>query len=200
VRGVWGLTVLALTGCGSSDRPGLVGGATPVYNKETGALEQLLSDSDGDGKVDTRAFMDGVRLKHIEIDRNADGAPDRWEFYLPAAGATAAGAPAAQTLLSHVEEAGAFDKRITRREFYQQGILSRVEEDTDLDGRPDKWEFYEAGTLARIDLDLLGKGAATRRLFYGAGGAVTRVEADPEGDGTFVPVPAAAPIVKQNGG
>ena len=44
-------------------------GIAPVYNKETGRLEQLLSDRDGDGRQETRAFMDGAQLQRIEIDR-----------------------------------------------------------------------------------------------------------------------------------
>ena len=197
VHFAWIVGVLLFCGCRSADPP-LVGGATPVYNKETGALEQLVSDRDGDGKLETRAFMDGVHLKHIEIDRNADGATDRWEFYLPAT-ATAAGAPASPPRLSHIEEAGAFDKRITRREFYRDGALHRVEEDTDLDGRADKWELYAAGALARIDLDLVGKGVPTQRLHYGPGGNVTLVETDPECDGTFVPLVRPPGGVRKNG-
>ena len=54
--------------------------ATPVYNKTDGKLEQVLSDSDGDGKIETRAFMDGRKLLRIEIDRNADDRADRWEY------------------------------------------------------------------------------------------------------------------------
>jgi hypothetical protein len=193
------LAIPLIGGCRSAPPPAVEGGATPVYNKDTGALEQLISDRDGDGTIDTRAFMDGVRLKHIEIDLNADGRPDRWEFYLPAPAAAAAGAPAAPTQLSHVEEAGAFDARITRREFYQNGALVRVEEDTDINGRADKWEFYEAGTLTRIDLDLVGKGAATQRLHYRPDGSVSRVETDPEGDGTFSPVTREAGTTRKNG-
>ena len=60
-------------------------GGTPlvstVYNKESGKLEQLVSDRDGDGRAETRAFMDGAVLKRIEIDRNGDGVVDRWETY-----------------------------------------------------------------------------------------------------------------------
>ena len=169
----------------SGNRPDRIGDATPVYNKQTGALEELHSDRDGDGKVETRAFMDGVRLKHIEIDRNADGKTDRWEFYTPAAGAAAG---SSETTLSHVEEAGAFDARITLREFYQGGAKVRVEEDTDLDGRIDKWEIYERGVLARVELDLLGKGYPSQRLVYRADGNLDHIETDPEGDGVFVPL------------
>jgi hypothetical protein len=185
-----GALALALSmtmAAGCSKEPGRIGDATPVYNKQTGALEELQSDRDGDGKVDTRAFMDGVRLKHVEIDRNADGKTDRWEFYVAAPGAPAGGA---QTVLSHVEEAGAFDGRVTLREFYQSGVKVRVEEDTDLDGRIDKWEAYERGVLARVDLDLIGKGYPSQRLIYRGDGNLDRIETDPDGDGAFVPLPA----------
>jgi hypothetical protein len=181
------IALLPLVGC-SGGRPARIGDATPVYNKQTGALEELQSDRDGDGKIDTRAFMDGVRLKHIEIDRNGDGKTDRWEFYVPGAGVSPG---AAQTALSHVEEAGAFDDRVTLREFYQGGARVRVEEDTDLDGRTDKWEFYDRGVLARVELDLVGKGYPSQRLVYRADGNLDRIETDPEGDGTFVPLPAS---------
>ena len=184
--GAFALALTTSAGC-SNQRPARIGDATPIYNKQTGALEELHSDRDGDGKVDTRAFMDGVRLKHVEIDRNADGKTDRWEFYVAAPGAAAGGT---QTVLSHVEEAGAFDTKVTLREFYQNGAKVRVEEDTDLDGRIDKWERYERGVLARVELDLVGKGYPSQRLVYRGDGNLDRIETDPEGDGTFVPLPS----------
>ena len=186
VSGLLALGLVVCTGCRGATAGADAGKADPVYNRDTGKLEQLASDRDGDGKVDTRAFMDGVRLKHIEIDRNADGQVDRWEFYLPPA--TASVAPG-QAQLSHVEEAGAFDGRITRREFYQDGMVARVEEDTDLNGQTDKWEFFDAGILARVELDLVGKGLPTQRLVYRPDGNLDRVESDPEGTGRFTRVP-----------
>ena len=78
---------MARLAAGSPCAKATPGGATPVYNKQTGRLEQLLSDKNGDGKIDTRAHMDGVRLKMIEIDLNGDERPDRWEYYVPANGA-----------------------------------------------------------------------------------------------------------------
>jgi hypothetical protein len=158
---------------------------TPVYNQQTGRLEQLVSDRNGDGKIDTRAYMDGVRLKHIEIDLDGDERPDRWEFYAPPSSGRAAGVPAVGAMIDRAEEAAGSDGRITRREFYVNGVIERVEEDTDLDGRPDKWEFYEAGALARVDLDLRGQGFADRRLVYRADGSFGHVEEDPDGDGRF---------------
>jgi hypothetical protein len=161
---------------------------SPVYNQDTGKLEQLVSDRDGDGRAETRAFMDGAVLKRIEIDRNGDGAPDRWEYY---SGGKAGGPGAAveAPVIERAEEANGPDARVTRREFFIAGAVQRVEEDTDLDGRTDKWEFYEGGQLARIELDLIGKGAPSQRLVYGRSGTVIRVETDPDGDGKFVLVP-----------
>lgn len=153
--------------------------ATPVYNSQTGRLEQLVSDRDGDGKVETRAFMEGTRIVRVEIDRNGDGRPDRWETYAPPS------QPGGQGLIERAEQADGATDTITRRETYENGVISRVEEDTDNDGRLDKWETYGGGRLERVDMDLSGKGRADRRLIYGAGGNVERVEADPEGDGTF---------------
>jgi hypothetical protein len=169
--------------------------ATPVYSETTGRLEQLVSDRDGDGVAETRAFMDGARLLRIEIDRNADGQPDRWEYYapdgtVPGSAPTSAPAPGDDPPpILRAEEASGPDGRITRREYYERGRLARVEEDVDADGRMDKWERYEAGVLVRVDLDLSGRGTADRRLWYGADGQVERVEADPDGDGTFEPAP-----------
>jgi len=154
----------------------------PVYNRETGKLEQLVSDRDRDGKIDTRAFMDGAVLKYIEIDRTRDGQPDRWEYY------TGGESTTSPSKIEHAEEANGFDRRITRREFYADGVIRRVIDDVDSDGRPDKWESYEGGTLSKVELDLLGKGFPSQRLIYDAAGTVTRVETDPEGDGSFVPV------------
>ena len=171
--------------------PATAGGATPVYNKQTGRLEQLLSDKDGDGKIDTRAHMDGVRLKMIEIDQNGDERPDRWEYYVPAPKVGATASQPGATVIERVEEAAGQSGAITRREFYVEGVIARTEEDTDLDGRFDKWEQYEAGQLMRVDLDLKGQGFASRRLLYRADGQFDRVEDDADGDGKFVPLPAS---------
>jgi hypothetical protein len=154
---------------------------TAVYSKETGRLEELASDRNGDGKVDTRAFMDGVRVERVEIDRNRDGRADRWEYYGPN---TSGGAPQ----IERAEESEGPNGRITRREHYDAGRITRVEEDTDGDDRVDKWEYYTQGLLSRVELDFDGRGKPTQRLFYGPGGNVRGVESDPEGDGTFTPV------------
>jgi hypothetical protein len=157
----------------------------PIYSKQSGRLEALMSDRDGDGKLDTRALMDGARLNRVEIDRNADGRPDRWEYYA-SAGADAPGTP----LIERAEEADGPEGRITRREVYADGVIDRAEEDTDGDGRIDKWEKYANGSLLSVELDLIGAGRPSQRLNYGAGRNVASVETDPDGDGVFVPVAA----------
>lgn len=175
-----GIASLALVAaaCGSpSEAPGVT--VTPVYSPETGRLQEILSDRDGDGRVDTYAFMDGPRLLRIEIDRDGDGEVDRWEHY---------GAPAVDGQpppIERAEEADGPDRTITRRELYVDGVLDRVEEDTDLDGRVDKWEKYRRGRLAQVALDLTGVGRPTRRLVYDTDGNVDRVEVDLKGDGVF---------------
>ena len=161
--------------------------ATPVYNKQTGRLEQLQSDRNGDGKADTWAYMDGTRLLRIEVDRNGDTRPDRFEYYGESSGGAArASAGAPNGSIERIEQADGPTDRITRKEFYVGGMIQRVEEDTDLDGRMDKWEHYERGDLVRLDLDLKGRGVADQRLFY-RDGNVVRVESDPDGDGVFTP-------------
>jgi len=184
-------SLLAVAACGGagSDASG-DGRPAPIYDPKTGRLKELVSDRNQDGKPDLWAYMDGPRIERIEIDRNADGRIDRWEHYgpLPAGAASDAAPP-----LVWAEEANGGDDRVTRREFYVQGVIDRVEEDADTDGRVDKWEQYTGGALARVDLDLQGKGFADRRLVYGPAGSVDAVEEDPDGDGRFVPVkPEAA--------
>lgn len=177
-----------LAGCSAPAAPP-AGAPTPVYNKVTGVLEQLVSDRNGDGKPDTWAFMSGTRITRIEIDRNGDGRPDRWEYY------TAPLADGSPTVIERADEANAEDATtVTRHERYAGGVLQSVDDDTDGDGRPDKWETYDSGRLARVDLDLAGRGTPTRRLVYSADGTMTQVEVDPDGDGQFTvaPPPAAS--------
>jgi hypothetical protein len=187
VRGRFAMLALGLVmaaACQSRTPAPVAGAPTPVYNPQTGRLEQLVSDRDGDGKVDTWAFMNGANVSRIEIDRNHDGLPDRWEYYgLPAA----ASAP---PRIERAEEANGPDgKTVTRHEQYDAGILRAVDEDTDADGRADKWESYQDGRLARVDLDLSGDGVADQRLIYGANGDVVSVASDADGDGVFTTAP-----------
>src|SRR6266487_457131 len=53
----------------------------PTFDKETHRLTRLEADSNGDGKIDTWGYMDGMRVVRVEIDENGDGTVDRWEFH-----------------------------------------------------------------------------------------------------------------------
>jgi hypothetical protein len=166
-----------LTSCSRDPQAVLAAkGIAPIYNPQTGRLEQLLSDRDGDGRKETRAFMDGTTIKYIEIDRNLDGKADRWEYYV-------------SNVIDHAEESNGPGQTITRREFFIGGVIRRVVDDVDVDGRPDKWEHYDSGTLTRVDLDLVGKGYPSQRLTYSPDGNLILMETDPDGDGKFTPMP-----------
>jgi hypothetical protein len=159
-----------------------------TYDQQNGKLQELDFDRNGDGKVDTRAYMDGVLIKSIEIDRNGTGKPDRWEYYEPVtSGAVPAGSPDGHSVITRAEEANGKNGKITRHEFYENGLISRVEEDTDGDGKVDKWETYEGGLVATVELDLNHRGRPQRRFVYGPDGSLERVETDAKGDGNFKP-------------
>lgn len=179
----------AALACGGSAPPPPAEGpdVVPSYNPQTGRLERLTSDRNGDGRVDAWAYMDGRRVERFEVDRDADGVVDRTEHYeTPPMADTAA--PLAGAVIVRAEESAGPDRPVTRREFYEAGVLQRVEEDTDGDGRVDKWEQHTNGVLSRMDLDLRKRGSADRRLIYTPRGDVERVEADADGDGVFEPV------------
>lgn len=54
---------------------------TRILDSATGTPQIVIFDADGDGRPDTRAYMDGDRLTHLEIDDDGDGLTDRWEYY-----------------------------------------------------------------------------------------------------------------------
>ncbi len=177
----------------------------PTYDKKTGRLSLLRYDSDGDGKFDTFSYMDGTRILRIEIDRNEDGKIDRWEYYGPDQTLEKVGVsraqdgvadawsyPDASGGVARVEISTRRNGKIDRVEYYEKGVLVRDEEDSDGDGRFDKWDTYDGERLASVAFDTLHRGTPDRRLIYGADGSV-RLEVDPQGTGTFVPVNAPAP-------
>ena len=90
--------------------------------------------------------------------------------------------------VSKTEYASKDGGAVDRTEFYEHDALVRVEEDTDGDGRIDRWETYADGALASAAFDTKHRGSPDRRLVYNADGALNRIEADPEGNGSFTPV------------
>lgn len=174
---------------------------TAQYDKETGRLRVLSYDSNGDGKPDHWSYMDGTRVLRVEIDRNFDGKVDRWEYYdekqqLSKVGFSSRddGKPdswayqAPEGMIGRIERSTWGDGKVDRWEYYEKGDLVRAESDTDRDGRVDKWEYWARGRLARVEFDLAHSGRPTRRLVYGKGGALLRIESDPKGDGSFVEI------------
>ena len=134
----------------------------PVYDKQTGRLQVLKYDSDGNGKVDTTSHMDGARVLWIEIDKDEDGHVDRWEYYdadqkLEKVGFSRAGdgkedawsSARPDGSIARIDISLARDGKVTRREYYAKDTLVRAEEDGDGDGVFDKWETYE-GSLSGI--------------------------------------------------
>ncbi len=170
----------------------------PVYDKQTGRLQVLKYDSDGNGKVDTTSHMDGARVRWIEIDKDEDGRVDRWEYYdanqkLEKVGFSRAGdgkedawsSARPDGSIARIDISLARDGKVTRREYYEKDTLVRTEEDGDGDGVFDKWETYEEGRLSSVAFDTLHRGTPDRRLVYGADGSA-RLEVDSAGTGTFV--------------
>jgi len=154
------LTLAVAAGCSSSG-PGAAesDGVKATYSKTTGRLELITYDTNKDGKVDAWSHMDGTRLVSMDIDRDFDGKPDRWEYY------------AADGALEKVGMSRAGDGTVDAWAFQgADGAMERMEVDTDHDGRVDTWETYRNGALASVELDTTRDGKPDRRLTYGPGG------------------------------
>jgi len=176
---------------------------TPEYDK-TGKLQLLKYDANGDGVVDTWSYMDGARVVRIEIDKDQDGTIDRWEYYGPGQklerigfsrqndGTEDAWSYAMADGGTRIELSSHRDRRVDRIEYYTHDVMVRAEEDTDGDGKIDKWETYDGARLASVAFDTTHRGTADRRLRYAADGTAV-MEIDPQGEGHFVPAPAAEP-------
>jgi hypothetical protein len=176
----------------AADRP------AAEYDRGTGRLQRLTFDSDADGRNDAVGLMDGTRIKVIEIDRNHNGAIDRWDFYnaegrLEKVGFSqqddgvmdAVAFYTANDTLLRREISTHHDGRFNRREFYGAGVLAQVEEDTNGDGRIDKWETYRPNprhgpdeppsVLTEATFDDTFAGRPTRRVVYRPDGSVAQV-------------------------
>jgi hypothetical protein len=165
-------------------------------------LVRLDHDSNGDGLIDVRTYLEGTRPFRTEADVNGDGRVDRWEYLDAAARVVRVGS---STLDDGVEDQWIFeidargerlvayargrDGVVSRREFYADDRLLRAEEDGNADGIADKWEVFESGVLRELRFDTAYlSGQPDRRVFYSPTGQFVRIEADPERDGTFAPI------------
>ena len=161
----------------------------PTYDRDTGRLELLKYDANGDGNVDTWSYMNGADVVRIEIDTNQDGTLDRWEYYDAGGKIEKVGSSRVQDgkpdswayygpdgSIARVELSTRRDGNIDRIEHYAQGAMVRAEEDTSQDGIVDKWEVYEGSRLQSVAFDTTRSGYPDRRLTYGPDGSA-RAEA-----------------------
>lgn len=175
----------------------------PTYNPKTGRLTRLAYDSNGDGRIDTWAYMDGPKVLRIEISTHHDGKIDRWEYYggndnLTKVAISRAndGKPdewmfeGADHLVSRIELSTHHDGKVDRWEYYKDGLLTRVELDTNGDGHVDQWETYKDGRMTSVEFDTRHTGKPDRRLLYTKDGKAT-VEVDPTGTGHWQPIETA---------
>ena len=155
----------------------------PEYDKHTGRLTKLAHDSNGNGKSDTVAVMDGPRVVRVEADEDENGTVDRWEYYTPSSQIAPTGQ--APDVLEKVERSTKRDGRVNRWESFESGKLASVSEDTNGDGKVDKWEEYSDGTLTVLALDTAGRGTPDRKLVYKLDGTFDHIEVDKDGSGRF---------------
>jgi hypothetical protein len=172
-----------------------------AYDPTTRRLVRLDSDSDDDGVVDHRTYLDGNVPLRAESDEDGDGRIDRWEYFenarLLVVGASSAGDGVEDTW-TWAEDAGGErrvdqsllrDRGIDRREFFRDSALVRAEADTNADGRIDRWEVFDGGSLVQVALDTtFAADRPNRRLTYDRQGRFRFVEIDSTGDGSWEPV------------
>ena len=159
---------------------------TPEYD-DKGKLQKIEYDRNNDGRIDSWGYMDGARVVRVEVDENGDGQVDRWEFHreTPAVQASSQTGDPVDRTIERIELSTRFDGRVSRKEYFTDGVLTKVEEDTNGDGKMDKWETYRDGSLSQLELDTKGRGTPDRRLIYRPDGAFDHIETDPTGSGTF---------------
>jgi hypothetical protein len=175
------------------------------YDELTRRLVRVSSDTNGDGRQDQWAYMDGPRPLRAEADTDGDGRIDRWEYFdetgvLRVIGTASAGDGVEDTWSwapdpggeRRVEVSRVRDRTIDRREFYRGERLVRAEDDANADGHAEKWEIYEAGRLREVRVDTTARqGRPDRRLLYDDAGRFSGLEMDADGRGRFVPLPSA---------
>jgi hypothetical protein len=171
----------------------------PCYETSSRRLVRLDADLNRDGVIEQRTYLDGNLPFRTEIDTNADGRVDRWEYVNARAQVLKVGTsslndgredqwvfPASDDGAIRVDRSTERTSRVDRREFYRGDVIERAEEDTNQDGVFDKWERFEGGVVREIAYDTThSAGRADRRLVYDAGGRFVRLEHDPDGDGRF---------------
>lgn len=123
-----------------------------VVDERTRRMSELQLDADGDGVIDTRAHVEAGGAIRVARDIDADGAPDRWDYYRDAR-------DVARGRVAKVGFSLAGDAVIDAWAFYgPEGRIARVEVSTARNGVVDRWEHYEDGALVRAGTDADGDG------------------------------------------
>jgi hypothetical protein len=159
----------------------------PVYDPDSRTITRLDYDSDTDGRIDIRSYLQNGRGARLEADGNGDGRVDRWEYYRPDGqldrlGTSSQGDGREDTWVvqrgnqMRVDISTRRDGVVDRHEFHENGVLVRAEQDIDLDGRIDQWQQFEQGRLRELLVDTERSGRPDRRLLYTANGSLERVE------------------------
>lgn len=184
------IVVLAALACGAGCRRAPENGRIQAtYDPETGRLSELTYDANGDGRPDSWTHMDGTRLLRAEVDTDADGVIDRWEYYTPDRKLEKVGISRANDgivdawvfeapggTVERIEVSTNRDGVVDRTEYYEGGRLVRADQDTNGDGATDKWETFSNGALTSVAFDTEGLGQPTRRLLYAPDGSLERIE------------------------
>jgi hypothetical protein len=147
-----------------------------------GRLLRVVSDRNGDGRAEmVTIFSPGGNVIRAQIDTDDDGVVDRWEYYAPD---------------GRVAKVGLSRRSPGRPDMWSYpdgfGGVGRREYDDDGDGIAERAEDLLDGVVVAEELDTDGDGRRDRRLVRGPGGAVERIETDPDGEGRWqrsVPVP-----------
>jgi hypothetical protein len=173
-------TAIFLGSCAKDD-------VSPVYDPDSQTVTRLDYDSNADGRVDIRSYLEHGRGVRIEADGNGDGRVDRWEYYRPdgqldrlGTSSRADGREDTWVVQNgtqmRVDTSTRRDGVVDRHEFHESGALVRAEQDTDFDGRIDEWQRFENGRLRELLVDTERTGRADRRLVYAANGTLEQIE------------------------
>src|SRR5262245_15350526 len=138
---------ILVTACGSATTTEAAAEAKKDVQSEydkSGRLSRLTYDRDGDGKIDTWGYMDGSRVVRVEVDEDGDGKVDRWEYHRDpkttnsstgSTGSRNAGsareADDGDPTVERIDRATKHDGKVSRHEYFDNGVLTRIEEDTD---------------------------------------------------------------------
>jgi hypothetical protein len=205
------LFLVLLAGCST---PLPANKVVPSYDDYSRQLLQLSADQDGDGRLDQWTYLDGKKPLRGEADVDADGRIDRWEYFDADGKVSTIGAASRDdgvediwtstvptaTGETHIATSTKRDRVRDRHTYYKGQTLLRVEEDTNGDGLIDKWDRYEGPVLREVGFDVsFSRGRPDRRALYDARGRFTGIEVDPEGDGTFVLLPAKSEQPRSSG-